>query len=62
MRKQLKYKLEEFYDKRVFAETDQRKRMVDFEVVGYLEKRTENNAEFMKYYNYYTELQKGGEK
>ena len=58
MRKQLEYKLQEFSDKRKFAETDQRKRMVDFEVVNYLTKKTKSITEFMENYEHYKDLTK----
>jgi len=51
----LEKKLNLFIAKRKYAETDQRKRMVDYEVIGYLTKHSKDIDEFMKYYDQYKE-------
>jgi len=55
MRKLLEHKLDEFVAKRKYAETDQRKRLIDFEVVGYLDRRTKDINEWMESYDYYVQ-------
>ena len=56
MRKQLEYKLKDFAEKRSFAETKERKELIDSEVIGYLTRRCRETKEFMNAYDYYKEL------
>jgi len=56
MRKQLEYKLCEFRDKRIFAETKQRKELVDNEAITYLAKRCPLTVDFIEAHKYYQEI------
>jgi len=56
MRKQIKYKLEDFADVRNFAETPQRKDMIDEQARKYLMRRCDTAKEWGEAYNYYETL------
>lgn len=56
MRKQVKYKLDEFYKKRKFANGLQRKQYIDQEVTFFLERRCTDLIENIEAYNYYKSL------
>jgi len=56
MRKQIKYRLEDFADRRLYAETKQRKTDVDGRAVSYLTKRCPTIEEFNEAHDFYKEL------
>jgi len=58
MRKKIKYKLEEFAEIRRYAETTQRKEMIDQQVRLYLNKNCSMVCDWVYYYGNYKEMYK----
>lgn len=58
MKKQIKYKLENFAEIRNFAETKQRRELIDSQVRSYLVRRCKDADEMERGYIYYRDLNK----